>query len=140
MMRAGLAGIAALIFSAGAAMAQTPPAPPDDNRYRLEKTQTGFVRLDQQTGAVSFCREEAGGLTCRMAADERTAFEQELDMLTKRVEALEKSSAGPAGRPAGPPSEAEIEQSLSIMERFMRRFMGLIEEFREEDRPSPDRT
>jgi hypothetical protein len=140
MTHAGLAMIATLILSAIPAMAQTPPAPTADNRYRLEKTETGFVRLDQQTGAVSFCREEAGGLTCRMAADERMTFEQELDMLARRVEALEKKSDASVSRPAGPPSEAEIEQSLSIMERFMRRFMGLIEEFREEDRPVPDRT
>lgn len=138
-MRTGLYALM-LIIGAGATMAeaQTPPPGPEASpRYRLERTEHGFIRLDQQTGAVSSCREEATGLVCRLAADERTAWEQELDMLAKRVAALEAR----VGRPEDQvPPEAEIERSLSIMERFMRRFMNLIEEFRGHEAPQPDRT
>jgi hypothetical protein len=130
-MRIGLFTLAALItLGAGATSAQ--PMDTDPGRYGLEKTETGFIRLDRQTGAVSFCREERAELTCRMAADERAAYDQDLDMLAKRVDALEAQIARKA--PNGPAaSEAEIEQSLSIMERFMRRFKALVDEFRQED-------
>lgn len=126
----------AMALMAGSSMAQTPL--PDKNRFRLERTETGYIRLDLKTGAVSFCREEQGNLTCRLAADERQAFEQDLDLLAKRVTVLEQKLS--AGTPPAPvPSDAEIEKSLSIMEQFMRRFMGIINEFRAEDPPAPNR-
>ncbi len=130
-MRARIfAALATVLLLAGGASGEEAAA--NDNRFRLEKTESGYIRLDQRTGAVSFCREAAGDLTCRMAADERAAFEQELDLLAKRVDALErKMDAGPGIQKL--PSDAEIEQSLSIMERFMRRFMGIVNEFRSSD-------
>ena len=113
----------------------------NQNRFRLEKTESGFVRLDTETGALTLCRDEGGQLTCRMAADERAAYEKELDLLEKRVTALEGRQGTTAAKP-GLPSEDEIETSLSIMERFMRRFFGLVQEFQEEERQqtTPNRT
>ncbi|MET3588641.1 putative transcriptional regulator [Pseudorhizobium tarimense] len=113
----------------------------ETQRFQLERTENGLVRLDRQTGAVSLCQEANGTLSCRMAADERTAYEQELDLLEKRVSALEERLA--EAQTGDLPGEAEIEQSLSIMERFMRRFMEIIQEFtneREQQEPAPNRT
>lgn len=114
----------------------------EGQRFQLERTDNGLVRLDRQSGAISLCREESGTLSCRMAADERAAYEQELDLLEKRVTALEERlKAGTTARDL--PGEAEIEQGLSIMERFMRRFMAIIEEFtheREQQEAAPNRT
>ncbi|MCF6371119.1 hypothetical protein [Rhizobium halophilum] len=114
----------------------------EGQRFQLERTDNGLVRLDRQTGAISLCREDNGTLSCRMAADERAAYEQELDLLEKRVSALEDQlEQGRVSRDL--PGEAEIEQSLSIMERFMRRFMAIIEEFtaeRDQQEQAPDRT
>jgi hypothetical protein len=136
-MRIGIYAAACVsTLLAGATMAQAPAT--EDNRFRLEKTETGYIRLDQKTGAVSFCREDQGSLTCRMAADERQAFEQELDLLAKRVDALEQK-LGTGAPSATVPSDAEIEKSLSIMEQVMRRFMGIINEFRAETQTAPDR-
>ena len=112
------------------------------DRYTLEKSESGFVRLDRQTGAVTLCTEAEGILTCRMGADERAAYDADLARLEKRVDALEQQVAG--GRPAASaplPSDAEIDRSIGIMERFMRAFFNLVQEFRgEEDKPVPDRT
>jgi len=111
----------------------------DQSRFKLEKTEHGFVRLDSRSGALSLCQEKDGNLVCRMAADERAAYEQELDLLGKRVAVLE-GKAGvtpPAGK--GVPDDAEVERSLSIMETFMRRFFGLVQEF-EAERPAPGKT
>ena len=113
-----------------------------EGRYRMEKTDTGFVRLDTVSGDISLCREQEGQIVCRMAADERAAFEKELDLITKRVEALEKSgvAAGTAAKPALPTDE-EIDRTMSIMERMMQRFMGIVknlEDGKEEAAPGKD--
>lgn len=112
------------------------------DRYTLEKSESGFVRLDRQTGAMTLCTETDGALTCRMGADERAAYDADLARLEKRVTALEQQLSG--GRPAIAeplPSDAEIDRSIGIMERFMRAFFNLVQEFRsEEDRPVPERT
>ena len=129
-----------------AATATAVPAFAEDTdlaRFALEKTENGFVRLDRKTGALTLCQEKDGALTCRMAADERAAYEEDLTRLEKRVEALEKSLA--AGRPLANgeplPSDEEVERSIGIMERFMRSFFGLVEEFKaKEDGATPDKT
>lgn len=130
----GVLGLPAL-----SVLAQQPADVPGANRYHMERTEQGFIRLDQQTGAVSYCREEADGLACRLAADERAAFEQELDILAKRVDALEKRLDA-ASAPPRLPNDAEVEKTLSIMERFMRRFMAIIGESAPETAPAPNRT
>jgi len=108
----------------------------------MEKTEGGFVRLDTTTGEVSLCREQDGQIVCRMAADERAAFEKELDLLTKRVEALEKGGATALSdaKPALPTDE-EIDRTMSIMEKMMQRFMGIVknlEDGEEETAPGKD--
>lgn len=116
------------------------------DRYTLEKSESGFVRLDRQTGAVTLCTEADGTLTCRMAADERAAYDEDLARLEKRVEALERQIAnGTAARSGELPSDAEIDRSIGIMERFMRAFFGLVQEFQGQEPenqpgPVPDRT
>ena len=98
-----------------------------EGRYRMEKTETGFVRLDTASGDVSLCREQDGQIVCRMAADERAAFEKELELLTKRVEALEKDGAtGLTDAKPSLPSDEEIDRTMSIMEKMMQRFMGIV--------------
>ncbi|AOG11730.1 hypothetical protein [Agrobacterium sp. RAC06] len=134
--------LAALSLCVPVAMAQDAAT----DRYTLEKSESGFVRLDRQTGAVTLCTEADGTLTCRMAADERAAYDADLARLEKRVEALEKRVAeGTAAKSGELPSDAEIDRSIGIMERFMRTFFGLVQEFQgqEQDRsgdPVPDRT
>lgn len=134
--------LAALSLGIPLAMAQDAAT----DRYTLEKSESGFVRLDRQTGAVTLCTEADGTLTCRMAADERAAYDADLARLEKRVEALEKQIAeGMAAKSGELPSDAEIDRSIGIMERFMRTFFGLVQEFQgqEQDQsgdPVPDRT
>ncbi len=134
--------LAALSLGVPLAMAQDAAT----DRYTLEKSESGFVRLDRQTGAVTLCTEADGTLTCRMAADERAAYDADLARLEKRVEALEKRVAeGTAAKSGELPSDAEIDRSIGIMERFMRTFFGLVQEFQgqEQDQsgdPVPDRT
>jgi cell division protein FtsB len=115
-------------------------------RFQLERTEHGVVRLDTETGALTICREDAansaGELICRMAPDERVAYEKELDLLEKRVTALEAQVSNMPPKAGGLPSDEDVDRSLSIMERFMRTFMGIVREFTGEPKPEPqpDRT
>ena len=126
----------AAVLLAGAAHAE------GEGRYRMEKTETGFIRLDTASGEVSLCREKDGQIVCRMAADERAAFEKELDLLTKRVDALEKG--GVSGETAAKPSlptDEEIDRTMTIMEKMMQRFMGIVknlEDGKEDAAPGKD--
>jgi hypothetical protein len=114
------------------------PAP---GRYAMQKTDSGVARLDTQTGEVSLCQEKTGEMVCRMAADERTAFELELDLLTKRVETLEKAaSEGPLGVKPRLPTKEEIDQTMSVMERMMRSFMGIVKDLESEEKPPSGKT
>ena len=111
-----------------------------EGRYRMERTEGGFIRLDTASGDVSLCKETDGQITCRMAADERAAFEKELDLLTERVEALEKAqnSALSDIKPRLPTDE-EIDRTMSIMERMMQRFMGIVKNLEGDgEEPSPE--
>jgi hypothetical protein len=105
-------------------------------RFQLEQTEQGIVRLDTETGALTICRADGGELTCRMAPDERAAYEKELDLLEKRVAALEERFS--QTKPGNLPSDEEVDRSLSIMERFMRTFMGIVREFTGKPAPGPD--
>ena len=117
------------VFAAVTVFAQE-PAP---GRYAMQKADSGIARLDTQTGEVSLCQEGNGEMVCRMAADERTAFELELDLLTKRVETLEKAaSEGPLGVKPRLPTKEEIDQTMGVMERMMRSFMGIVKDLERE--------
>lgn len=116
-----------------AALADDAPA----GRYQLQPVEGGVVRLDTATGALTLCKSEAGGLAC--AASENTAAAapaaSDLDKLKARVDALERQLAA-RDKAADLPSDAEVDRSLSIMEKFMRRFMGLARELDQENQGS----
>lgn len=117
----------------------TPTIAQDVERYQLERTEDGYVRLDTTTGRMSICQETSGQLVCRAAVEERKAYEQDIGSLHEQIEALESRVAALEAAPAtGLPSEQEFEQSLGYMEQFFRRFMGIVRDF--DDEPAPDRT
>jgi flagellar motility protein MotE (MotC chaperone) len=113
----------------------------DTERYRLEKSESGYVRMDTQTGEMSICEERAGQLVCKLAADERKAYQDqadrlqsELKALDERVAALEKS---PLINPKSVlPTDEEFEKTMGYMERFMRRFMGIAKDL-DQDNKTP---
>ena len=69
------------------------PALAQESRYVMEKTDTGFVRMDTVTGAMSVCETNGKQLVCRLAADERHAFQDAIDELHERIDALETKVA-----------------------------------------------
>lgn len=110
-----------------------PASAEDTVRYSLEKTADGYVRMDKQSGEMSVCKEADGQLVCRLAADGRSANENSTAALATRLDALERKVAALEGNPSGRlnvlPSEEEFDKTLTMMERFFRRFMGVVKEF-----------
>ncbi len=99
-------------------------------RYQLQPVEGGVVRLDTATGEMTLCKPDAGKLACAPSAtaSANTPAASDIAALNARVDALERQVA--AGNKAGNkgsdlPSDAEVDRSLSIMEKFMRRFMGI---------------
>lgn len=134
--------LAALLPAAGHAQ--------EAERYRLEKTAEGYVRMDTQTGAMSLCEERSGQLVCRVAADERTALQDEIEGLQNSIRSLDQRVAKLEGSLAAKlesslPSEEEFDRTLGYMERFLRSFMGIVKDLNRQDdsggtTPAPDRT
>lgn len=130
---------APIMLAALAAIAASPAFTQDVERYQLERTADGYVRLDTTTGRMSICQETGGQLVCRAAVEEREAYERDVGTLHERLDALEERVAALEGASgAALPSDEEFEQTLGYMERFFRRFMGIVRDF--EDETPPDRT
>jgi len=105
----------------------------ETDRYRLEKSANGYVRLDTQTGAMSICEERTGQLVCKMAADERAAFQDEVDRLQSSMKAMDErvtklENSLSARLESKLPSEEDFSKTMSYMERFLRGFMGIVKD------------
>jgi len=111
------------------------------DRYRLEKSETGYVRMDTVTGEMSICEERSGQLVCKLAADERSAFQDEVDRLQAKLDAVEDRVAKLEARPSIPetllPSDEQVDKGIDIMEKFFRSFMGIVKEL-DKDAAKPD--
>lgn len=131
---------APIMLAALAAIAASPVLAQEDvERYQLERTADGYVRLDTTTGRMSICQETGGQLVCRAAVEEHEAYERDVGTLHERLDALEERVASLEGASGAElPSDEEFEQTLGYMERFFRRFMGIVRDF--EDEQAPDRT
>jgi hypothetical protein len=132
-----------------AALATSSAQAENAGRYRLEKSADGYVRMDTQTGEMSLCGERSGQLVCKSAADERTAFQDEIERLQgtvkgldERIARLENSLA--ARLESSLPSEEDFNKTMSYMERFLRSFMGIVKDLNKDDAgndgPSPQKT
>ena len=112
---------------------QPTPDVQDSERFALQPSHGGVVRVDRRTGAVSFCKPRDAGWTCTLAADERQALEAEIARLQARVAALEKG--GPQAKRDQPQlrllTDEELRQGLDHVGKLMRRFMEALEVLRD---------
>ena len=121
----------------------------DAGRYRLEKSADVYVRMDVLTGEMSLCMERSSQLVCKSAAEERTAFQDEIERLQGTVKALDERIAKlenslSARLESNLPSEEDFTKTMSYMERFLRGFMGIVKDLDKDngssDRPVPQKT
>ena len=130
-----------------AALATVPAQAQDDERFRLEHTEDGYVRLDTVTGRTALCREQGSQLVCRMAVEDRAAYDTRLDELESKVAALEDRIATLEERwpELRLPDAEDFDQTMNHVERFLRRFLGIARDLEremdgEQTEPDADRT
>ncbi len=140
------------VLAAGASAADT-------ENFRLERSQKGYVRMDTRTGQMSICEEKWGELVCRVAADERTAVQDEIERLQTQLENLQSQVAQistlenrvaqlenslTARIEKTLPTEEEFNRTMSYMERFFRGFIGIVKDLEGQNSkpavPDADRT
>ncbi len=108
-----------------AALAQAP-----DARRRIYPTQDGFLEVDPRTGAILECKRAADGYRCSRVNEGDALLKEDPGQQGQAPTApFQPPSAAP--RPLGP-TEQEIDSALDVMERFLRRFMGIVREGRGE--------
>jgi len=159
-MRPVLFALTALAFATPAALAQSPGVEMDGDRYLMVETEDAVLRIERQSGEVSECRQSGNGWICRLAADDRLAYEAEINRLDAEVERLEEElaaaeealeaeqdslSLAPDSGMDGDesddpsmrerldlPSEEELDAVMETAEEVMRRFFGMVERLRED--------
>jgi hypothetical protein len=131
LMRPTLLTLALLSLATPALAQQSANSATTENgRYSMTPVQDGFLRLDTRTGAVAMCRLVNGAPECRLAADERTAMENEIGRLQAENKEFRPKPPGPsaAAPPSSSLSEQDMDKALSFAERFMRRMMRIMRE------------
>lgn len=110
----------------------------ETDHFRLEKSADGYVRMDTRTGAMSICEERSGQLVCKMAADERAAYQDEIDRLDNSVKALDARVAKlenslSARLESQLPSQEDFNKTMGYMQQFFRTFKDIVKDMDKED-------
>ena len=105
-------------------------------RYAMRSTADGTIRLDTRTGETTLCVTEGGKLRCELAAEEREAYEREIDALGSRLEALEQrvialeapqeTADDPTRDDLTQAERDQVDRAVSMAERAMRGFAGAV--------------
>ncbi len=114
-------------------------------RFSIIETADGFLRLDQKNGNISICKAENGQMICKLGADERRAYEHEIDSINQRLDkmsvrlnALEAQTGGTGSLPNSAQKkstrEEEFERALKFADRAFRQFFGMIQELKKEEK------
>lgn len=121
-------------------------------RYTMSPTDSGMLRLDTVTGAVSLCSRRSEQWVCEPVSDETASTRAEIDRLTaenrdlraevQRLEEFALSGGGRAPerhaeRPGGRlelPSEADVDRAFDYVERMFKKFRNKLKEFDGSDR------
>ncbi|MIL09835.1 hypothetical protein BZU93_28655, partial [Salmonella enterica subsp. enterica] len=83
-MRSGLIALSVIMAGLSApALAQ------DADRFQMERTPEGYVRLDKRTGEMSVCAQQGTQLVCKLAVDDRQVYDSAIDRLQSSVDSLE---------------------------------------------------
>jgi len=143
MLRLAIAVLLGGLAVAPRALAQTAPTESEDARYKLERVQEGFIRLDGRTGQVALCSARAAGWACEGIADNPAALASKISRLEGENAALKKQLSAhgiepPAGSgPEAPrgqsgdhdlklPSDAELDRMMAFMEKAWRQLVEMM--------------
>lgn len=112
-------------------------------RFSIIETTNGILKLDQKNGNISICKQENGQMSCKLAADERHAYQkeidginQQLDKMKVRIDALEgrKSTSKLKSSNSDAKDEEEFDRALKFADKAFRHFFGMVQELKKESK------
>lgn len=134
---------AAITLVALCAAAAASAAGDETGRYSMSPADGGFVRLDRQTGAMTFCTKADATWACTAMADAQASANTEIDRLEGENKSLKSDkrhleemlgmadpskpgSAAPETGSTPPPmkipSEQDVDQAFDYLEGMVKKF------------------
>jgi hypothetical protein len=92
-------------------------------------TNDGFLEVDPSSGAITECKRSSSGYQCSRVSEGDPLLKEDRRNQAQ-VAAVPRQSPN-TSRPLGPTDE-EVDRALDVMERFLRRFLGIVREQRGE--------
>src|SRR5262249_53348561 len=91
----------------------------DDNRYKFNRVDDGYFRLDLKNGQVEECSRRTVGWSCLTVPEDRAAFESEIARLQSENVALKKALLDrglplPGGVKSEPPAARNGDSDLKL--------------------------
>lgn len=162
--RAIVPGILAILcLSVAPAFAEEPPAGTtkptapiaEDDLFQMLPAVGRQLKIDRRTGRVSICEERNGEWACRLVADDRLAYEEEISRLEDdnarllaenarlnrelgEQQAMEDSGKNGDGPWITPEDEKRLDEFMTFSDKAIRRFFGMVENLKRDfDQPNP---
>ncbi len=117
-------------------------------RFTMKEIDDGLLRLDTQTGEVSYCRKTNATWACDTASDDRSVLADEVERLQEenaglrnRLAELEKKSVDEDADRLKLPNDEDLDKVVDFMDRLMRRFYAFTKSMRdqiEDKKPGED--
>jgi hypothetical protein len=138
----GLAVLTLACLTIGAATANEPPkldadVPPAAVRYSMTPVDGGFLRMDTDSGTVSLCAKKGDTWACETVPDDYKALQQENETLKRKLAQARRDGDGTAksGSKFELPSEEDVDKAISQMDKYIRKFRGLLEKYQGAEQP-----
>jgi cell division protein FtsB len=121
------------------------PAAADEN-FTMLPAEGRHLKIDRRNGRVSICSETNDIWSCRLVADDRLAYEEEIerlettnDRLAARIEELETelASRNDLSKWIDPEDEKKLDEFLNFSDKALRRFFGMVQDLKR-DLDQPD--
>lgn len=129
---------AAALVCAACVLAAPAAAQDQPGRYTMKDIEDGMLRLDTQTGAVSYCRKKEDTWACETAEDDQSALNTEITRLLRknlelqnRVDELEKKLTANDENHLKLPNDQDLDKVMGFMERLMSRFYAFAKSLRD---------
>ncbi|PCI05859.1 MAG: hypothetical protein COB78_04585 [Hyphomicrobiales bacterium] len=135
----GLAMVGAVIMAQARQNSEISP-----ERYSVNEQNGGIVRVDKTTGQISFCDVKKSNVICRLGADERDAYEVELERLGEQIAVLEKQVEQSPVQTKRPKKsvpgiarkdsqfDKELDRAMDFAESAMRQFFGMVQNLKKD--------
>jgi hypothetical protein len=160
-----VAAVAAFVLPLAQPVVAAGPGDAAAGRYTLAPTEGGFIRLDRETGAMSFCTGKEAEWSCNAMAETESELKKKLDQLEGEKRALEAEKrlrdglfgsqsprSGQSGEPpadgenlppAPPgdlpiPTERDVDKLFDYVEGMVKKFKERIDRLEREAKKGPE--